>query len=209
MPSNPFLVSNDEPVGSVAVQEKRERDVLLGEYEFTVGPQQPPRTTTFQGRGFPLALMGEVAPVWLMGVHGGAGASTLASLLTGAAESHQAWPLSHAEEPPAHVLLVARTHAHGLAALKRATSQWASGELPEAQVQLLGTVLVADGPSPAKALVKELRQVGAMSPRTWHLTWNEQWRSLTSADDHPLNTRGRMTVRSLSKALSLTPKNQP
>lgn len=207
MPSNPFIVS-DEPVGAVAVQEKREADPLLGDFDFAVGPQQPPLTAMFKGKGFPQALMGEVAPVWLMSLHGGSGASTVASLLPGAKVTLQEWPLSQVEFRPAPVLLVARTHAHGLATLKRATSQWADGSLPEDHVQLMGTVLVADGPAPAKALMKELRTVAAMSPRTWHLTWNEQWRSLVASDDHPLNTRGRMTVRSITKALSLTPQNQ-
>lgn len=202
MPSNPFITSTAEEASSVPVQEKRDRDVLLGDYDFTVGPQQPPRTTIFHGEGFPRAVVETVAPVWVMSVHGGAGASTVASLLPGALESRQVWPVSRTGTTPTRVLLVARTHAHGLKMLNRATSQWAGADLPEAQMQLVGTVLVADGPSPAKALLKDLRQAAAMSPRTWHLTWNEKWRTLVALDDHPLNTRGRMTVRSLKKTLA-------
>ena len=66
----------------------------------------------------PRRLLGddEQAAVWWLGAHGGAGESTLEELFSGSRAADHSWPLAAAGEPPARVVLVARTHAHGLRA---------------------------------------------------------------------------------------------
>ena len=112
------------------------------------------------------------ADYWWLGVHGGAGESSLARLdkSTRAAEHH--WPQADAG---AIVVLVARSNIHGLRAAQLAATEWASGSLPG--IQLAGLVVVADAPG---WLPKELREVarvvGGGVPHLWHVPWIESWR---------------------------------
>ncbi len=72
------------------------------------------------------------------------------------------------------MVLVARTHAHGLTAAQTAIREWAAGD---AQVLLLGLVLIADAPG---RLPHGLRQMAALIaggvPALWSLPWIEAWR---------------------------------
>lgn len=111
---------------------------------------------------------------WWVGVHGGAGASTLAGGL-GSSAAVRMWPVPDQWVPRCRVVLVARTHASGLIAARAALAQWAAGGV--AGTELLGLVLVPDAPSLPKAL-KELSQlVGGGAPRVWRLPWIEQLRT--------------------------------
>ena len=107
--------------------------------------------------------------VWVIGVHGGAGETTVAVALSGSGTDRR-WP--RAEGAPARVLLVARTHLSGLRAAQRTGQQWAAGATPE--VDLLGLVLVPDAPG---RLPKQLRDfalvVAGGFPRSWPLRWEE------------------------------------
>jgi hypothetical protein len=116
------------------------------------------------------------ATLWWVGVHGGAGESTLAALVDGSHAADHRWPVP--EDPSqdtARVLLVARSSAHGLHRAQLACTQWASGSVPG--VELLGLVLVADAPG---RLPRPLRDLAALvaggAPRVWHLPWIESWR---------------------------------
>ena len=115
------------------------------------------------------------ASLWWLGVHGGAGETTLAQLLEGSWETGHAWPQAagQATELP-RVVLVARTNAHGLRAAQRAAIEWASGSVA---VELHGLVLIADAPG---RLPKPLRDyahvVAGGMPRVWRLPWVEAWR---------------------------------
>src|SRR5450755_5063895 len=95
----------------------------------------------------------EQAGVWWLGAHGGAGETTLEELFTGSRAADHCWPLTDANVAPARVVLVARTHAHGLRAAQSAVREWAAGD-PE--VLLLGLALIADAPG---RLPHELRQL--------------------------------------------------
>lgn len=117
----------------------------------------------------------ELLGVWfVLGVHGGAGESTLEALLPGARATDHAWPISPDPRRPAQVMLVARTNHTGLLAAQLALRDWASGC---AVVDLLGLVLMADAPG---RLPKELRRlaglVASAAPRVWELPWQPQWR---------------------------------
>ena len=85
----------------------------------------------------------EQVAVWWVGAHGGAGESTLEELFLGSRAADHRWPLTGENLPAARVVLVARTHAHGLSAAQSAIREWAAGE---ARVLLLGLVLIADAP---------------------------------------------------------------
>ena len=77
----------------------------------------------------PRRLLGddEQAAVWWLGAHGGAGESTLEELFSGSRAAGHSWPVTAANVAPARVVLVARTHAHGLRAAQSAIREWAAG----------------------------------------------------------------------------------
>lgn len=121
---------------------------------------------------------GREAWVWFVGAHGGAGESTLAELLPGAAAADHRWPF-YPEGLTAglpNVVLVARTSASGLLAAQAAAAQWAAGATPA--VRLLGLVCVADAPGRLPRPLRELADLIAGGvPRRWDLPWVEQWRT--------------------------------
>lgn len=142
------------------------------------------------------------ARLWVTGVHGGAGESTLARLIPGGAAAAHAWP-----RPPANayiatrVLLVARSNAAGLEAGRKAVTHWASGALGD--VELVGLVIVADAPG---RLPKPLRQLAGLvagaPPRTWRMPWVEAWRL---GQDVDLATSPRDVQRIVNEISSLLP----
>ncbi len=116
------------------------------------------------------------ATVWWLGVHGGSGESTLASLTPGTRAAGHEWPISLPGEPPHRVVLVARTSYAGLAAAQRAARDWASGAL-RGDADVVGLLLLADAPG---RLPRALRDLAALVsggvPRSWMLPWFERWR---------------------------------
>lgn len=120
---------------------------------------------------------------WWLGVHGGAGESTLAELIGGHACGHR-WPEPSDEGERAKVLLVARQTAHGLDAAARAARDWAAGSHPG--VDLLGLVVVAGAPGKVpRTLRSRTRIVGGGVPRTWVVPWIESLHVEGQADDLP------------------------
>ena len=70
----------------------------------------------------------EQAAVWWLGAHGGAGEIDARGAVLGVARGRVTLADGRAAgEPPARVVLVARTHAHGLRAAQRAIREWAAG----------------------------------------------------------------------------------
>jgi hypothetical protein len=109
-----------------------------------------------------------------MGVHGGAGETTLEQLLAGSRAAAHAWPVARSTKALPSVVLVARTNARGLEAARRAATEWASGAV---LVQLCGLALIADAPGRLPKPLKDFAQVVAGGvPRVWHLPWVEGWR---------------------------------
>lgn len=137
-----------------------------------VGSVKPPRC------GLPRRTIdvprGRVS-IWWLGVHGGAGETTLAQLLEGSWETGHAWPHTHSQatELP-QVILVARTNARGLHAAQLAATDWASGNVA---VRLRGLVLIADAPGRLPRPLRDFAQIVAGGvPRVWQLPWVEAWR---------------------------------
>jgi hypothetical protein len=114
------------------------------------------------------------ASLWWLGVHGGAGESTLSATVAGSRSADHAWPIT-IDGSTANVILVARSNANGLAAAQRAATEWASGSLPT--IQLLGLVVVADSQGKLPKALRDLAEVvsGGL-PRVWQVPWVEAWR---------------------------------
>jgi hypothetical protein len=118
--------------------------------------------------------VGERPAVWWVGVHGGAGESTLEQLFVGSRASGHSWPLAATGVAPACVVLVARTRAHGLGAAQSAIREWAAGHV---EVLLWGLVLIADAPGRLpRPLARLAGLVCGGVPAAWSLPWIEAWR---------------------------------
>lgn len=135
---------------------------------------------------------------WVVGAHGGAGASTWAHLL-GARDAGTAWPVPGPGGPRTLALVVARTSAQGVAAARDAAVQWASGDLPG--VVLVGLVLGADAPG---RLPRPLRgAVAALDgayPVVVSAGWQEAWRTAAT----PQRASPGREVRRLVSVLEAT-----
>lgn len=114
-----------------------------------------------------------LARTHFLAVHGGAGASTMTAFLPETVDAGGAWPcLAPANDlaPPTPVLLVARTHAHGLVRLQNALREHAAGAV---NVNLLGVVLIADIPerSTPKSLRDLTKLVANGAPADWRIPY--------------------------------------
>ena len=109
-----------------------------------------------------------VGPFWL-GVHGGAGETTLAHLL-GGLECHHRWPAPEAGAPAPVVVLVARQDHGGLEAARYAAQDWAAGSHPEVVLAGLAVIAAAPGKTP-RALRGRTRVTAGGVPRTWTVPW--------------------------------------
>lgn len=162
----------NEPVAQLGVGTPQ-KGVPAGRYQLRFAPV--PVTANGEAPG--------VAPLHVVSAHGGAGGSTLASLLSqrfmGQAvgvprEMGQFWP--HNSESSLPVVLACRTHLRGLQAAQQVAAQWASGGVPG--VQLLGLVATADAPGKLPRELRDLLHVlGGGLPATWQLPWVEGWRT--------------------------------
>ena len=114
------------------------------------------------------------ATLWWVGVHGGAGESTMASLIPTWRAADHCWPRTPGGKSP-RVVLVAQSNMHGLQRARLAATQWASGLVPH--VELVGLVVVADTPGRLPRPLRDFLQVvkGGV-PRTWQVPWVEAWR---------------------------------
>lgn len=147
------------------------------------GPQRPQKGVRRRsGNGVPRqAVEGAVPPLWVMGTHGGAGESVIASLLEGAIATDHAWPSrSGAVEGQDRVLLVCRSNMAGLRSAQQAAIEYASGALPGV---LAGLVIVPDAPGRLpKDLADVARIVSGAVPDTWRMPWVEEWRRVLKPD---------------------------
>ena len=109
---------------------------------------------------------------WWLGVHGGAGESSLARLDKSTRAADHQWPQT---APGSTVVLVARSNMYGLRAAQRAATEWASGSLPG--IRVAGLIVVADAPGRLPKEIREFaRVVGGGVPHLWHVPWIEAWR---------------------------------
>lgn len=196
---NPFLPPEveAEPVEVI------ESDPVLGDGVEVRGPSAPmhsPRAP--ERRPAVLEPAEPVVPVTgttlVVGLHGGAGVTTLVSLLGDSAiDGGSQLPASNpfVSQAP-RVVLVARTHARGLEAADQSTTAWSHGELTG--LDLVGLVLVDDGPKLSPATRQAVARLLRKTPHGWHIPWVEAWR--TTATPAVSGVRIPRTIRSIRRA---------
>jgi len=187
---NPLLPNAPTPPPPPEVVE--DSPVLHAEVEARFGPQTPLYISDPQGPDLPFWQVDTDPALWVVGVHGGSGATTVAALLgSGALELYRYLPVSPPGAPPARVLLTARTHALGLHYAAGVAAQWATGTTG---IELLGIAVVDDAPRLPPVMVREITRLAGMVPALWHLPWCEQWRTAVAPPtDMPRRTRKSIT----------------
>ncbi|MDQ1245814.1 MAG: hypothetical protein QG597_181 [Actinomycetota bacterium] len=147
----------------------------------------------------------EEAGWWWLGVHGGAGVTTLETWLPGGVDAHRAWPDPRYVGPPL-VVLVARTHVAGLIRAAWALRQAATGDVPSG-VQVAGVVGVADSPAGfVRPQVEALRRLRGLTPHLWLVPWIDELRLVAHPGDlgvpHPAVVRLCRDLADLAQATS-------
>ncbi len=141
--------------------------------------------------------------VAVMGLHGGAGASTVVDLLgEGAMDTGGRWPRYVGWERPAPdipVVAVTRTHYRGIQAADRFARAWAAGTLPGSR--LAGLVVVDDSPRLLQDQQRAARRLAQLTPNGWHLPWQDAWR-LAAPDPQSFSTRLRRTLAAIEAVIS-------
>lgn len=169
-PTNPWV---SRPPAAAAAVRPPENDPVL---PAAAGPTAPQRGVPAPDRvdQLPIRDRQTNAELWWLGVHGGAGESTLAALVSDWSSADHAWPRPSGDEA-ARVVLIARSSMRGLRAAQAAATQWASGLVPF--VEVLGLVVVADAPGRLPRPLRDYAQVVAGGvPRIWRVPWIESWR---------------------------------
>lgn len=133
---------------------------------------------------------------WVIGAHGGAGESTLASWLGWSAAGH-AWPVLEVGDRQRGVI-VARTSARGLEAARHAVTDWASGAV---DFDLVGLVLMGDAPGKLPDTLRaQVRQLSGAAPVTWVVKYLPSLR--TAATPDPTAPAGATrSLRSIKKII--------
>ncbi|GAA1865081.1 DUF6668 family protein [Myceligenerans crystallogenes] len=139
------------------------------------GPTAPQRGVPGPraGTGLRVVRHDAAARLWILGVHGGAGETSLALLDPDWRPAQHGWPYTGQEG--ARVVLAARSNAVGLETARIAATQWASGQVGFAEV--VGLVVVADAPGALPKPLRDLaKDVAGGVPRVWNFPWVEDWR---------------------------------
>lgn len=195
-------------------------DQLLGEAVALTGPQQPLLVDSLPEAvaAWPRVEVTDHRLITVAGLHGGAGASTVAQLFgEDAVDAGQGWPVAAGWSRPLprlNVVVVARTHRTGLQAAEQFAGQWAAGELSESR--LLGLVLVDDGPKLLDAQSRQVKRLLKLTPRGARIPWNEQWRlAAPDADSLPRRIRkiihgyrGMAQTQAQTQAQAETPQQE-
>lgn len=175
-------------------------------------PAQPPLTgASLPQKGIPEPDAADRLPrrrfsgspsVWIIGVHGGAGESTVANLIEGSRSTQHSWPVSENSRIAPLALLVCRSNVNGLEAARRALIEWAAPNSPG--VELLGLAVLADAPGKMPKEIRDLETIiGGGSPRLWHLPWIEAWRT----DGRAMQQLPRETRKFMTEIHSLLPNH--
>ena len=119
---------------------------------------------------------GDADPVvWLLGVHGGAGVSTLCHQLGIAGDARGAWPAgSFLEHESPLVLLVAAETRTGLDAMSRALRQHMAGQ--GSRAELLGLVTVGQERKRPKPIEHDIKTLATAGVPMWHVPFVHEYR---------------------------------
>lgn len=110
---------------------------------------------------------------WWVGLHGGAGVTTLSAAIPGGVDAEGVVPPpSTAHRPP--VVCVVRSHAAGLLRAQEQAPLWHEHS---DQYEVVGLVVVADAPGLwPKPIDQLLRLTAGGWPKVWRLPWVHAWR---------------------------------
>lgn len=169
------------PPATTTARVERDPDPVASQPEepfeavYVTGPTRPQAGVRAPENGLRVRSSTAVASLFIVGAHGGAGESAVASMDPRWVATDHTWP-QLPDEAPAQCVVVARTHASGLMAAQRALRQWASSSAGTS-AQCVGLLLIADAPGRLPAPILDLvRHVSGGAPRVWRLDWIEQWR---------------------------------
>jgi len=204
--SNPLLPTAPPP--PPPPEQVEPSPVLGGELAARFGPQEPlTNVSAPSGGGLPTERVTADPLLWVVGVHGGCGASTVAALLgEDALELPQRLPMTPEGAPPPRVLLVARTHATGLHYAGWMAAHWARGETG---VALLGLVVLDDAPRLPPVLITDIKRVAGMVPALWHLPWVEAWRTSLDLDLATVPRRTRKSITQIRRTAETARDHHP
>lgn len=174
--SNPFTQAPpEEPENTVEL-----RDEVLGDQTIVTGPAAPLPSVSAPAdmAPWPRTPISDHRLITVAGLHGGAGTSTVATMLGDQAfDAGTGWPVAAGwvrPLPTLNVVVVARTHQVGLEAAEDFTQQWISGQVTDSH--LLGLVLVDDAPKLMDQQRRAVRRLLRKVPMGAHLPWVENWR---------------------------------
>lgn len=205
-PANPWLDTDDDPTGDGSAVLVAEADEAP-EFDQVLGYDDVAEGTPVPLHGGPTAQQDalsapEVATLTILGLHGGAGSSTLGQLLADV-DDLQVAPY-HWDEgdplPAGWTVAVARINGRGLAQALTFTRSWSQGNLGD-RGRLLGLVLVDDAPKPSKEQLAQAKLLTGAVPKTWRIPWVEAWRTHPADEDAPAAPR---RVRATTKNIRST-----
>lgn len=139
-----------------------------------------------------------------VGVHGGAGETTLALAMPGSVAAGHGWPVEPSgpggSPIPVPVVLVARSHGTGMVAAQDALREWATGAA--APTRLLGLVVIADSPARLpKELATMRRLLAGGAPKFWTIPYVDELRlghdSISIATLNPEINKVRRSIQAL------------
>jgi hypothetical protein len=139
-----------------------------------------------------------------MAAHGGAGATTLATVFGGDDIGHR-WPDPTRGEP-AEVLLVGRSHAAGLQAISHILDALRRGDHPRG-VRLRAVIVVADAPGRTpRPLTRRIRVIGSVAD-VHRVPWVPAWRmgDLTEQLPRELVSLAQLLAASGGPGMSASP----
>lgn len=197
MSENPFV-----PAKEAAPPPEIDRpDSLLGAHVLD-GPASPAAAPAAHPAG-PAWERVEVPTgkdVYVMSLRGGSGGSTVADALGETATwAGYGWPVASGwtrPRPVIDVVAVCRSDRKGLDAATEFARQWGAGLLESSN--LLGIVIVDDGPTLLDSQRLKVKAVARMTPHGWHVPWHEPWR-ITPVDETSLPRQARTARKSILK----------
>lgn len=200
---NPFLPPSDAAAVSALVDDDTTHGHGLSDgLDHTTGPTAAPIAPAPAKPALPIPAMWPVperpcsGTVQLLGLHGGAGTSTVAALI-GPEAVDCGVGLDQLRSMALPVLFVTRTHAHGLDLALRLGQQHAARSFDTLMV--LGLVVVHDAPTLSRGLARKLRSAQRTLPNCWTVPWDED---LRHQPDLPASVAGRgRTARDVRRIL--------
>lgn len=166
----------------------------------------PPRKISATAKGFlpvahqQLADPAERAPIaWAVGAHGGAGASTLASVIAPIADSGGQWP---AYDQHRYCVVVCRSTWTGLDAAHSAVLQSQAGDTGGCEV--LGVVIIADAPGRTPKPLVQREKVLEDLTHVWRVPYLPDFR-VTAPDKLAVWTPAATTDHERKRGLRKAP----